>query len=348
MNDFREMAVEDSLILAFETSCDETAVSVLRNERDVLSDIIHSQIDIHAEYGGVVPEIASRKHIEVINQVTRLALKEAAVTLDDINAIAVTYGPGLAGSLIVGVSFAKALAFAKDLPLIGVDHIVGHIQANAIEQKDFCPPFVCLVVSGGHSHMIACEEIGEYRVIGRTRDDAAGEAYDKVARALGLGYPGGPLIDAIAREGNAEAICFPRAHVADSKYDFSFSGLKSAVMNHIEKARRKGESIDTADVAASFQKALVDVLAEHSRLAIKDLGYPAFAVAGGVAANSSLRSELTKMCTEMGVRFFCPSPRYSTDNAAMIAVAAYHDYQSGNFADYDLNATPGLRIGGKS
>ena len=296
------------LILAIETSCDETAVAVVKNGSEILSDVIYSQMKLHAEFGGVVPEIASRKHIEKINPVTEQALAEAGVTLEDITAVAVTYGPGLAGALLVGVSFAKALAFAAGLPLIGVHHIEGHICANFIEHQALRPPFACLAVSGGHSHLAAVKAYGEYEVIGRTRDDAAGEAFDKVARAIGLGYPGGPQIDKAARQGNPEAIHFPRAQVADNEYDFSFSGLKSAVLNYINGAKMKGEDIHVADLAASFQRAVIDVLVDHSLMAVRNYGFDAFAIAGGVAANSSLRAELEKRCAEMGVAFFCPSP----------------------------------------
>lgn len=337
--------MKEILILAFETSCDETAAAVVKNGCEILSDTIYSQIELHSEYGGVVPEIASRKHIEKINQVTEQALKEARVTLNDITAIAVTYGPGLVGALLVGVSFAKALAFAAGLPLIGVHHIEGHICANFIEHKDLKPPFVSLVVSGGHSHLVVVKDFGVYEIIGRTRDDAAGEAFDKVARTLGLGYPGGPAIDAAAGAGNPDAIHFPRAQVADSEYDFSFSGLKSAVLNYINAAKMKGEELCTADIAASFQKAVTDVLVSRSLKAVIDYGFNTFAIAGGVAANSSLRAEFEKKCAESGIKLYCPSPNYCTDNAAMIAQAAYYDYLKGNFSGYDLNAIPSLKLG---
>ncbi|MCL2253956.1 MAG: tRNA (adenosine(37)-N6)-threonylcarbamoyltransferase complex transferase subunit TsaD [Lachnospiraceae bacterium] len=339
--------MKEVLILAIETSCDETACAVIKDGREILSDIIYSQIKLHSEYGGVVPEIASRKHIEKINQVTQQALDEAGVTLNDITAVAVTYGPGLVGALLVGVSFAKALAFAAGLPLIGVHHIEGHICANFIEHKELKPPFVCLVVSGGHSHLVVVKDHGVYEVIGRTRDDAAGEAFDKVARAIGLGYPGGPAIDAHAKGGNPEAIHFPRAQVDDNEYDFSFSGLKSAVLNYINGAKMKNEEINTADLAASFQKAVTDVLVGHSLKAVKDFGFNTFAIAGGVAANSSLRAEFENKCEGQGMRFYSPSPKYCTDNAVMIAWAGYYEYLKGNFSGYDLNAIPGLRLGDK-
>ena len=270
-------------ILAFESSCDETAVAVVEDGRTVLSDAIASQADLHALYGGVVPEIASRKHIEKINQVIEQALADAHVTLDDITAIAVTYGPGLVGALLVGVSEAKAISFATGIPLVGVHHIEGHISANFIENKELEPPFICLVASGGHSHLVVVKDYGEYEIIGRTRDDAAGEAFDKVARAIGLGYPGGPKIDKVSKEGNPDAIHFPRAAVAENEYDFSFSGLKSAVLNYLNGCQMKGESYNQADVAASFQKAVVDVLVSHSLHAVKAYGLNKFAIAGGVA-----------------------------------------------------------------
>ncbi len=335
----------DIKILSIESSCDETAAAVTLNGREVLSNIIYSQITLHEEYGGVVPEIASRKHIEKINQVIDRALKESGHTLRDMDAIAVTYGPGLVGALLVGVSAAKALAFATGIPLIGVHHIEGHICANYIENKELEPPFVCLVASGGHSHLVVVKDHGEFELIGRTRDDAAGEAFDKVARAIGLGYPGGPKIDKAAREGDPDAIDFPRAKVDGSEYDFSFSGLKSAVLNYLNQAAMKGEQIVTADVAASFQKAVVNVLTEHSIHAVKEYGYKKFAIAGGVAANSSLRDELDKRCREEGIKFYRPSPIYCTDNAAMIGTAAYYEYLKGTRSGYDLNAVPALELG---
>lgn len=339
------MREKEVYILAIESSCDETAAAVVRNGREVLSNVIASQIDLHTVYGGVVPEIASRKHIEKINQVIEQALQEAGVALSEITAIAVTYGPGLVGALLVGVSTAKALAFALKKPLIGVHHIEGHISANYIEHEELKPPFICLVVSGGHSHLVEVQDYGEYEILGRTRDDAAGEAFDKVARAIGLGYPGGPKIDRVSREGNPEAIHFPRAKVAGSEYDFSFSGLKSAVLNYLNTCEMKGESICQADVAASFQKAVVDVLVEHSMKAVKAYGYSSFAIAGGVASNSNLRNALMDACKQQGVHFYSPSPIYCTDNAAMIGTAAYYEYVKGVRHGYDLNAVPGLKLG---
>lgn len=342
-----EEATKDILILAIESSCDETAAAVVRNGREVLSNVISSQIALHTRYGGVVPEIASRKHIEKINQVIGQALADAGVTLRDITAIAVTYGPGLVGALLVGVSEAKAISFAAGIPLVGVHHIEGHISANFIENRELEPPFVCLVASGGHSHLVVVRNYGEYDIIGRTRDDAAGEAFDKVARAIGLGYPGGPKIDEAAKSGNPEAIDFPRAKVADCVYDFSFSGLKSAVLNYLNSCEMKKIPVSRPDVAASFQKAVVDVLVEHSMLAVDEYGFKKFAIAGGVASNLGLRAALKKECLARGVEFFSPSPLLCTDNAAMIGAAGYYEYIKGVRHGYDLNAYPNLRLGEK-
>ena len=336
---------KDILILAIESSCDETAASVVRNGREVLSNVISSQIELHKLYGGVVPEIASRKHIEKINQVIEEALEVAGVTLDDLDAIGVTYGPGLVGALLVGVAEAKAIAYAKKLPLVGVHHIEGHISANYIENLELEPPFVCLVVSGGHTHLVCVKDYGEYEIIGRTRDDAAGEAFDKVARAIGLGYPGGPKIDKLSKEGNADAITFPKAHIADSVYDFSFSGVKSAVLNYINGCKMKGEEYNTADIAASFQKAVTDVLVENAMRAVKEYGLNKFAIAGGVASNSTLREAMKNACDKEGIEFYHPSPIYCTDNAAMIGVAAYYEYMRGTRHGWDLNAVPNLKLG---
>ena len=336
---------KDIVILGIESSCDETAASVVRNGREGLSNVISSQIALHTLYGGVVPEIASRKHIEKINVVIEEALAEAHMTLDDIDAIGVTYGPGLVGALLVGVSEAKAIAYAKNLPLIGVHHIEGHISANYIENKDLEPPFACLVVSGGHTHLVIVKDYGKYEIVGRTRDDAAGEAFDKVARAIGLGYPGGPKIDKVSKEGNPNAIAFPRAKVADSAYDFSFSGLKSAVLNYLNGCKMKNIPIVQADVAASFQKAVVDVLVEHAMHAVEEYGFEKFAIAGGVASNSALRSAMEEACKKRGVAFYHPSPILCTDNAAMIGAAAYYEYLAGTRSGWDLNAVPNLKLG---
>ena len=332
------------MILAIETSCDETAASVVKNGREVLSNVIFTQIALHTRYGGVVPEIASRKHIEKINQVIEEALGQAHVTLSDITAVAVTYGPGLVGALLVGVAEAKAISFASGIPLVGVHHISGHISANYIEHEELEPPFVCLVASGGHSHLVVVRDYGTYEIIGRTRDDAAGEAFDKVARAIGLGYPGGPKIDRLSREGNPDAIPFPRAKVAENEYDFSFSGLKSAVLNYLNSCQMKGVEVCQADVAASFQKAVIDVLVEHSLHAVRQFGFDKFAIAGGVASNSSLREAFEKECAKGNILFYRPSPSLCTDNAAMIGAAGYYEYVRGVRSGYDLNAVPNLKL----
>ena len=346
MNMLEKMNEEKGvLILAIESSCDETAAAVIRDGREVLSNIIYSQIELHTVYGGVVPEIASRKHIEKINQVVQTALEQAGQKLTDMSAIAVTYGPGLVVPLLNGVTVAKALIFATGIPLVGVHHIEGHISANYIEHKELEPPFACLVASGGHSHLVVVKDYGEYEVIGRTRDDAAGEAFDKVARAIGLGYPGGPKIDKISKEGNPDAIHFPRAKVVESMYDFSFSGLKSAVLNYLNGCQMKGEKVNQADVAASFQRAVVDVLVEHSMAAVREYGFTKFAIAGGVASNSSLREAFVEACKKEGIEFYDPSPVFCTDNAAMIGAAGYYEYQKGVRHGYDLNAVPNLKLG---
>lgn len=336
---------DDVLILAIESSCDETAAAVVKNGREVLSNVINTQIAIHTEYGGVVPEIASRKHIENINPVIKKALEDAGVTLDDIDAIGVTYGPGLVGALLVGVAEAKAIAFAKNKPLVGVHHIEGHISANYVENKELEPPFVALVVSGGHTHLVKVNDYGEYEIVGRTRDDAAGEAFDKVARAIGLGYPGGPKIDKLAKEGNPDAIEFPRAHVDDAPYDFSFSGIKSAVLNYINSANMQGKEINRADVAASFQKAVVDALVSRAVRLAKECGMDKLAIAGGVASNSALRAAIQEACAKNNIGFYSPSPILCTDNAAMIGAAAYYEYIKGVHHGYDLNAVPNLKLG---
>ena len=336
---------KDIYILAIERSCDETAAAVVKNGRTVLSNVISSQIALHTLYGGVVPELASRKHIEKINQVITQALTDADMTLDDMDAIAVTYGPGLVGALLVGVAEAKAIAYAKKKPLVGVHHIEGHICANFIENKELEPPFICLVVSGGHTHLVVVEDYGKYKILGRTRDDAAGEAFDKVARAIGLGYPGGPKIDKISKEGNPEAITFPRAKVGDSEYDFSFSGLKSSVLNYLNSCQMKGEEINRADVAASFQKAVTDVLVQNAMHGVKAYGLNKLAIAGGVASNSALRAAMKEACEKNGVEFYYPSPIFCTDNAAMIGVAGYYEYMAGVRSGLDLNAVPNLKLG---
>lgn len=339
------MEKKDILILAIESSCDETAASVVKNGRTILSNVISSQIELHKLYGGVVPEIASRKHIEKINQVIEEALTQAGVTLDDLDAVGVTYGPGLVGALLVGVAEAKAISYAKKLPLVGVHHIEGHVSANYIEHPELEPPFMCLIVSGGHTHLVIVKDYGEFEILGRTRDDAAGEAFDKVARAIGLGYPGGPKIDRLSKEGNPEAIVFPKAKLENGPYDFSFSGVKSAVLNHINRCGMRGESICEADIAASFQKAVVDTLTEKAVKAAKEYKIEKLAIAGGVASNGSLRHAMKAACEKEGLEFYYPSPIYCTDNAAMIGVAAYYEYLKGTRHGLDLNAVPNLKLG---
>ena len=337
--------MEDTLILAIESSCDETAASVVKNGRTILSNVISSQIELHKLYGGVVPEIASRKHIEKINQVIEEALSEAGMTLDDLDAIGVTYGPGLVGALLVGVAEAKAIAYAKKLPLVGVHHIEGHVSANYIEHPDLEPPFLCLIVSGGHTHLVIVKDYGEFEILGRTRDDAAGEAFDKVARAIGLGYPGGPKIDKLSKEGNPHAIAFPKAKIDGAPYDFSFSGVKSAVLNYINQNKMRGKEIEAADLAASFQQSVVEVLVEHTMLAAKDYHMDKVAIAGGVASNGTLRQAMKEACEKNGLKFYHPSPIFCTDNAAMIGVAAYYEYKKGTRHGWDLNAVPNLKLG---
>ena len=336
---------KDITILAIESSCDETAAAVVRNGRTILSNVISSQIALHTLYGGVVPEIASRKHIEKINQVIKQALSDANVTLQDIDAIGVTYGPGLVGALLVGVAEAKAISYGTGKPLVGVHHIEGHVSANYIEHKDLEPPFLCLIVSGGHTHLVIVKEYGVYEIVGRTRDDAAGEAFDKVARAIGLGYPGGPKIDKLAKEGNKNATLFPRAHIDGAPYDFSFSGVKSAVLNYLNSCEMKKEEVNRADIAASFQNAVVDVLVKNTIRAAKDFNIGQIAIAGGVAANSALREAMSNGCEEQGLKLCYPSPIYCTDNAAMIGVAAYYEFIKGTRHGLDLNAVPNLKIG---
>jgi len=336
---------EDILILGIESSCDETSAAVVKNGRELLSNVISSQIEFHQKFGGVVPEIASRKHIEVINMVIQEALDSANVTFDDIDAIGVTYGPGLVGALLIGVSTAKALAFALNKPLIAVHHIEGHIAANYLEHKDLEPPFICLVASGGHSHIVNVKDYSTFEIMAQTRDDAAGEAFDKVARILGLGYPGGPLIDKLAKEGNKAAISFPKVRFDNGSLDFSFSGIKTAVLNYINKLEQTGQKYNKADVAASFQQAVVEVLVEHSVEAAKRVHLNKIVLAGGVAANNALRQLMKIKARENGMDVKIPSPVLCTDNAGMIACAAYYEYRSGNVADMTLNAIPNLRLG---
>ncbi len=336
--------MEKKYILSIESSCDETSAAVVVDGREVLSNVIASQIDTHKKFGGVVPEVASRMHIEVISGVVEEALEEANVTLDQIDAIGVTYGPGLVGALLVGLQYAKGLAFATKKPLIGVNHIEGHICANYIQHKDLKPPFVSLVVSGGHTFIVHVKDYGEYEVIGQTRDDAAGEAYDKVARALGLGYPGGPKIDKLSKEGNPNAIEFPRAKFQEETLDFSFSGVKSAVLNYLNKCKMQNVEVNSADVAASFQKAVVDVLTENVLLTCKKRKVNKIAIAGGVASNSSLRENLIKVAGKKGIDVLFPDMILCTDNAAMIGSAAYYNFMNGKENNLSLNAKPNLKL----
>lgn len=336
--------MEDVLILGIETSCDETAAAVVKNGEEVLSNVISSQVALHAEFGGVVPEIASRNHLEKIDEVIRLAIKEAGISMQELTAIAVTVGPGLVGALLVGVSEAKALAFALGKPLIPVHHIEGHIAANFISNPECKPPFVCLVASGGHSHLLLVEDYGKIRIYGRTRDDAAGEAFDKVARAVGLGYPGGPKLEKMAKEGNPHAYHFPTAKMEDAPYDFSFSGVKSAVLNEMNRKKMLGEEVRVADLCASFQENVTEVLSEKAIALCKELHINRLSIAGGVAANGKLREKMEEKAKQEGIEFFCPKLILCTDNAAMIAAAAYHEWKKGNFAGHDVNAYPSLSL----
>lgn len=336
--------MKDILILGIESSCDETAAAVVKNGREVLSNVINTQIALHKKFGGVVPEVASRRHIETIDAVIDEALSEANITFNDIDAIAVTYGPGLVGALLVGVSTAKALAFALGKPLVAVHHIKGHIMANFVSHKNLEPPFICLVASGGHSHIVAVEDYTKLEIMGRTRDDAAGEAFDKIARVLGLGYPGGPLIDKLAKEGNPAAVQFPRVRMDKDSLDFSFSGVKTAVINYLHKLEQNGEEYNKADIAASFQNAVTDVLCEHTLEAALRRGSKTIALAGGVASNSALREKMTRTAEKQGINVVYPEPVLCTDNAVMIACAGYYEYQENNFADMTLNAVPSLQL----
>lgn len=330
------------IVLGIESSCDETAAAITRDGREVLSDVIYSQADIHSKYGGVVPEIASRRHIEKILYVIDKSLADAGMTKDDIDAIAVTMGPGLVGALLVGVSAAKSLAYAWGKPLIGVNHIIGHISANFVAFPELTPPFLCLVASGGHSHIVNVKSYTETEILGATKDDAAGEAFDKVARVIGLGYPGGPKVDAAAKEGNDKAFDFPRAKTGN---DFSFSGLKTAVINTVHKMEQKGEPVPQADIAASFQRAVVDVLTEKTIHAAKISGSEKICLAGGVASNSLLRSEMAKKAKSEKIEVYYPPLRLCTDNAVMISSAGYFKYKyTGETAGNDLNAYPALSI----
>lgn len=333
-------------ILGIETSCDETSAAVVVDGRKILSNVISSQVSTHRKFGGVVPEIASRKHMSNIVGVVERALEEAGINWKDIDAVAVTYGPGLVGALLVGVSYAKAVAYALEVPLLGINHLEGHIYAGFLEHEDLEPPLVGLVASGGHTSLVYLPQHGSIEVMGQTRDDAAGEAFDKIARALGLGYPGGPAIEREAGGGNPEAIEFPRAWLEENSLDFSFSGLKSAVLNYLNRARQKEEKVNLPDLAASFQQAIIDVLVEKTLLAARLRKARRILLAGGVAANNSLRRQLAMRAKKEGRVVVAPSPVLCTDNAAMIACAGYYHYQRGEKASLDLNAVPGLRLKG--
>lgn len=333
---------KDFLVLAIESSCDETACAIVKNGRDVLSNVIATQIDIHKRYGGVVPEIASRNHVECISNVVIEALDKAGVELKDIDLIASTYGPGLVGALLVGLSTAKAMAYSANIPFLGVHHIEGHISANYITHKDLEPPYICLVVSGGHSNLVYVKDYTEFEILGRTRDDAVGEAFDKVSRVLGLEYPGGPKIDKLAKDGKP-SYKLPKTFFEDS-LDFSFSGIKTAVINLVHK---EGENINIPDLCASFEEAITDVLLSNLLKACELKGTNKVALAGGVSANSYLRSRLDKMGIENNLKIYYPEIVYCTDNAAMIGVAAYYDYKAGKESGLDLNAIPYLKLGDK-
>ncbi len=335
---------EERLTLAIESSCDETSVAVLRGGRTILSNIISTQIPVHQKFGGVVPEIASRKHIVNIMPVIDEAIRHAGVALHEIDQVAVTYGPGLVGALLVGVSAAKALAFSLDVPLIGVNHLEGHIFANFLSAPDLEPPFVALVVSGGHTALVMVNGYNSFTMMGQTRDDAAGEAFDKVARVMGLPYPGGPQIDKLAREGNSMAIDFPQALRGDGSYEFSFSGLKSAVLNYLNSMQQKKLEVNKADVAASFQRAVIEILTDKAFEAVEEAGMDTLVLAGGVAANSALESRLREESVKRNIRFAFPDPLLCTDNAAMIGCRGYYQALAGKYSDLHLNAVPGLGL----
>ena len=331
-------------VLAIESSCDETAAAVVLDGRDVRSNIISSQIETHKLYGGVVPEIASRQHLTNVNWVVDSALEEAGASMDEIDVIGVTYGPGLVGALLIGLATAKAYALATGKPLVGVNHIAGHISASFIENPDLEPPFMALVVSGGHTNLVEVRDYNDFHVLGGTRDDAVGEAYDKVARVLGLGYPGGPLIDKIAKEGDPEAVHFKRVYLEKGSLDFSFSGIKTGVLNYINSEKQAGREISVPDVAAGFQAAVLDVIVDKTMNAAKDLGKDKIVMAGGVAANSRLREMMEQQCRKNGIRLYRPSPILCTDNAAMIGCAAYYKYMTGGTDGLDLDAIPNLEL----
>lgn len=344
----KESKNKDIIILAIESSCDETSCAIVKNGREVLSNVIYSQVDLHEEYGGVVPEIASRNHIKKISMIVDNALEEAKITIGDVDGVATTYGPGLVGALLVGMSFAKALSFSLGVPLIPVNHMEGHICANFIEHRELEPPLMALVVSGGHTHIVHMKDYDDYEVLGMTRDDASGEAFDKVARILGLGYPGGPAIDKAAKNGNPHAIKFKRTYLEEGTLDFSFSGIKSAVLNHVNSAKMKNQEINVEDISASFQKAVVDVLVDKTLEAAKRINVKNIVLAGGVAANTSLRNSLKEALESQGRKLYFPSFKLCTDNAAMIGCSGYYNMKNGEISNMKLNAVPNLKIGERS
>lgn len=338
------LRMKDVITLAIESSCDETACAILKNGREVLTNIISTQIETHKKFGGVVPEVASRKHIENIDVVVQQALEEAKLGFGDITHIAVTYGPGLVGALLVGLSYAKALSFSLGIPFVGVNHIEGHLSANYIADNDLKPPFITLIVSGGHTHLVEVKDYGVYEILGKTKDDASGEAFDKIARAMNLGYPGGPIVDRLAKQGNPHSVEFPRACINEDGYDFSFSGLKSSVLNHLNSCKMKGIEIVPEDICASFQAAVVDVLVNKTIKACKDKNYDIVTLSGGVAANSALREKMKQACDENGLKLCYPPLVLCTDNAAMIGCAGYYRYINGRRDGMELNAVPNLKI----
>jgi len=341
------MQKKSELILAIETSCDETAAAVVADGKEIVSSIVSSQVNLHRKFGGVVPELASRKHLELINPLISEVLNAAKVNLAGLSAIAVTVGPGLVGALLIGLSTAKALAYTNRLPLIGVNHLEGHIFANFLEHGDLKPPFICLIVSGGHTTLIFVKDIGEYGILGETLDDAAGEAFDKIAGFLGLGYPGGPIIDDLAKEGNPKAVIFPRAMLHSKDYDFSLSGLKTAVLNYVTRMKNEGEPINVSDLCAGFQAAVIDVLVQKSIRAAKEKNVGKIVLAGGVAANSSLRDEFRVATEKENLRLYHPSLDLCTDNAAMIGCAGYYRFKAGERLSFDAYPDPNLRLGSK-
>lgn len=336
--------MKDINVLAIESSCDETSCAIVKNGRWVISNIISSQIDIHKRFGGVVPEVASRMHLEAINNIVDQALKEAKMSLEDVDVIAVTKGPGLVGALLVGISEAKALSYVTKKPLVGVNHMKGHICAAFITHKDLNPPFICLLISGGHTYLVEVKDFNDMKVIGKTMDDACGEAYDKVARSLGMPYPGGPCVEECAKSGNEKAIDFPRAMLEKDSYDFSFSGLKTAVLNYLNSKKQKNEEISKEDVCASFQKAVFDVLISKTKRLMQEKNLDKLVVAGGVSANNTLKKEIEKMAKENNYKTYFPKKILCTDNAAMIASSGYFEYLDGTRDDFSLNVLPNLEL----